>query len=264
MRRSFVRQSYGPVLCLLVASLCAGCGDGIIDDPILRLSSEEAFAEGKVLLEAKKYELAREHFSHAFQTAPNSEVGREALLLQADSYFLAGGETNFIRAEAKYRDFNNRYPTSDRGAYVQYRIARSLEDRRRKPDRDQSETIKAIGAYEELLALYATSEYAAEAETGISRLQVSLAEHEYLVARYQRRRGLLPAAANRLASLVEDYPEYSELDKALCALALAYHGMRRNDSADETIARLRQEYPDSEHCQKMPKPLKPLSKKDRR
>ena len=209
--KSNVLRASGALAAILVCSfLSVSCGGGIAEDPILRLSSEEAFAKGKELMADKKYEPAREHFAHAFQTAPNSEIGRDALLLQADAYFLGGTESDLIRAESKYRDFNNRYPTSDRAAYVQYQVALTLEQRMRKADRDQNETSKAIAAYEELLTLYPTSEQAALAQDGIDRLRLNLAEHEYLVARYQSRRGLQQAAVNRLEYLRENFPEYPD------------------------------------------------------
>ena len=233
---------------LLCSFLVLGCGGSVAEDPILRLSSEESFAEGKELMAAEKYELAREHFAHSFQTAPNSEIGRDALLLQADAYFLAAGETNLIRAESKYRDFNNRYPTSNRAAYVQYQIALTLEQRMRKADRDQSETGKAITAYEELMTLYPTSEQAALAQEGIDRLRVNLAEHEYLVARYQSRRGLHGAAVNRLESLSEEFPNYPALDTALCLLARSYQKLEKPEEAAAVIARLREEFGASQAC----------------
>lgn len=242
------------LLVLLVAGVGAGCGKEAMEDPILRLSSEEAFNRGQELMESKKYELAREHFAHAFQTAPNSEIGRDALLLQADAYYLAGGEQNLIRAEGKYRDFNNRYPTSDRGAYVQYQIARCLHERKRKPDRDQGETRKGIEAYQELLALYPTSEHAEAAEAGIAELRVSLAEHDFLVAKYQFRRGLHGAAVNRLEGLLEDYPDYPGLDRALCMLGRSYLRLELPGQARKALTRLRADHGDSEECAKVEMP----------
>lgn len=257
MRRSKLSVLGVWTLAWVAGGLCLGCGKEAMEDPILRLSSEEAFDKGRELMEEEKYELAREHFAHAFQTAPNSEIGRDALLLQADAYYLAGGEQNLIRAEGKYRDFNNRYPTSDRGAYVQYRIARCLDGRKRKPDRDQGETRKGIEAYRDLLALYPTSEYAAEAEAGIAELRVSLAEHDFLVARYQFRRGLHGAAVNRLEGLIEEYPDYPYTDRALCMLARSYGKLELPDQTRQALARLRQEFPDSEECAKVPIPEAP-------
>jgi outer membrane protein assembly factor BamD (BamD/ComL family) len=99
-------------LVLLFVALVAGCG-GVKEDPILQLSAEEALEIGKELMEKKKYSQAREYLSHTFEVAPNSAAGREALLLVADAYYLDGGSENFIRAEAKYRDFLNRFPVQE-------------------------------------------------------------------------------------------------------------------------------------------------------
>lgn len=248
MREMINVASRGLAAALLCSLAIVGCGGGIEEDPILRLSSEEAFNIGKELMAAEKYEQAREHFAHAFQTSPNSQIGRDALLLQADAYFLAGGESNLIRAESKYRDFNNRYPTSERAAYVQLQVALSLEQRMRKPDRDQTETRKAIAAYEELLTLYPTSEEAESAEEGIARLRQNLAEHEYVVARYQYRRGLHRAAVNRLEYLSEQFPDYPQKDKALCLMAKAQVKLDQPNEARAAFDALRAEHAGSEHC----------------
>ncbi len=251
--RESIRFGIGRLLMLATClSLAVACGGGGREDPILRLSSEEAFTEGQRLMADEKYLQAREHFAHAFQTAPNSEVGRDALLLQADAFFLEGGEVNLVRAEAKYRDFNNRYPISDKAAYVQHQVAKSLALRMRKADRDQSETRDAIAAFEELISLYPTSEHVAGAEEEIARLRSNLARHEYLVARYQLRRGLAGAAKARLTGLLEEYPDYEDLDLALWSLGLAHHKLDEADEAATVFARLRAEHPESEYLSKIP------------
>ena len=255
-----VHGVFGALNATLVCSfLIIGCGGSVAEDPILRLSSEEAFLKGKELMAEEKYDQAREHFAHAFQTAPNSEIGRDALLLQADAYFLGGTEADLIRAESKYRDFNNRYPTSDQAAYVQYQVALTLEQRMRKPDRDQTETDKAIAAYEELLTLYPTSEQAALADEGIERLRINLAEHEYLVARYQSRRGLHQAAVNRLEYLRQEFPEYPALDSVLCELARSNSKLKKPQEAAAALAQLRSEYSGSEQCRDFKAPPLPPS-----
>ena len=160
------------------------------DDPILRLSAEESLATGKELLAREKYARARPYFTHAFEVEPNSAVGREALLLAADTYYLEGGSANFVQAEAKYRDFLNRFPTSEQAAYVQFQIANSLAKRMEKPDRDQTVTRKALEAYQELVRLYPTSEYAAQAQEQIEVVRANLAEHEFVVGRFYLRYGL--------------------------------------------------------------------------
>ena len=123
----------------------AGCRSNPAEDPILRLSAAEALAEGKELMAQGKYTRAQRYLSQAYEVEPNSIAGREGLLLLADSYYLASGETNWIQAEAKYRDFLNRFPTSDRAAYVQMQIGNALAARVERPDRDQSVTRAALG-----------------------------------------------------------------------------------------------------------------------
>ncbi|MEZ5331028.1 MAG: outer membrane protein assembly factor BamD [Thermoanaerobaculia bacterium] len=247
------RLTAGAVALLALCAALVGCHSAPKDDPILKLSSEEAFAEGQRLVEEKKYDRAQEYFGHAFQVAPNTSVGREALLLQAEALYLDGGEDNYIKAEARYRDFLNRFPTSDRADYAQYQLARSLEARMRKPDRDQSATRKALDAYGDLLQLFPTSEYVDEAEAGIDRIRDNLAEHEFLVGKYQLRRGLAGAAVSRFEGLLEGYPEYGDRAKVLHHLGRAYHKMDEDQKALETFERLEQEYPESEWARDIPK-----------
>lgn len=241
---------------LLLAALITGaCGSGLEDDPILRLSAEEALEQGKALMEEEKYVKARRHLNHAFEIEPNSRDGREALLLAADCYYLDGGPTNFVQAEAKYRDYLNRFPTSERAAYAQYQVANSLAKRMEKPDRDQSATLEALNAYRELIRLYPTSQYAEEAQEQISVVEQNLAEHEFLVGRFNYRYDNYRGAVQRFEFLLENYPEYTEKDKVLYFLGEAYRKSRNPEDkikALNVFARLRREYPDSEYVAKIP------------
>jgi outer membrane protein assembly factor BamD len=240
------------VIGALASMACKSGGGGIKDDPILRLSAEEALAEGQALMENKKFRQAASYFDHAFEVAPNSATGRAALLLSADSYFLGGGTTNFVKAEAKYRDYLNRFPTSDRADYVQVQIANCLAEQMRKPDRDQAATIKALTAFETVQQLYPTSEYATEVETRIIDIRQNLAEHEYRVGRYNYRRRLYTAATWRLEGIVESYPEFYEMDKVFYMLGMSFYKGRNAEKAAEIFGQLRSEYPESRFIKKIP------------
>jgi outer membrane protein assembly factor BamD len=238
---------------LLAAAFAVGCGKSIENDPILRLSAEESLVEGKKLLEAEKFARARPYFQHAFEVEPNSPTGREALLLAADTLFLEGSDADLIQAEAKYRDFQNRFPTSDRAPYVQYRIAKSLSRRVERPDRDQAATRRALEAFADLVRLYPTSEYADEARAEMIGVRDRLAEHEYQVGRFYLRFGLPNAAMSRFEGLLEEYPDYGERDKALFHLALAYRRLDRGEDAQAAITRLKSEHADSRWIAELPK-----------
>ena len=230
----------------------AGCHSRAPEDPILRLSAAESVTKGKELLAQKKYERARPYFTHAFEVEPNSSTGRDALLLAADTYYQQGGTANFIQAEAKYRDFLNRFPTSEQSAYVQFQIANSLAKRMEKPDRDQNVTRKAMEAYQDLIRLYPTSEYAAQSQEQMKVVLANLAEHEFVIGNFYMRFGLPFAAAERFDYLLNTYPSYGERDKAYYNLGLAYQASAKPDEARKAFDSLRQQFPQSPYVKQIP------------
>lgn len=240
---------------LLLTALTGACKSGVENDPILRLSAAEALQTGTELMAAEKYAKARDYLTHAFEVEPNSEGGRRALLMVADSHFLHGGEVNWIRSESRYRDYLTRFPTSERADYVQYQIARSLAERVERPDRDQTATEQAIAEYQTLQRLFPSSQYAVLAADEISRLRARLAEHHFVVGdfyiRYRNPRG----AEGRFKRLLEEYPGYPERDKVLYHLGKSLMRQRLYGEAKETFDRLRNEYPTSEWIEEIPKEI---------
>jgi outer membrane protein assembly factor BamD len=241
---------------LLTATLLAltvtACRSGVAEDPILKLSAEESLATGKELMAKEKHGKARPYFTHAFEVEPNSAIGREGLLLAADTYYLEGGTTNYVQAEAKYRDFLNRFPTSAQAAYVQFQIANSLAKRMEKPDRDQNVTRKSMEAYQELIRLYPTSEYAAQAQEQMNAVLDNLAEHEFTIGTFYLRYGAPRAGVERFQSLLSTYPNYKARDKAIYNLGVAYERSRQHDEARKTFERLRTEFPESPFIHEIP------------
>jgi outer membrane protein assembly factor BamD len=245
------------LLALAGLTLTSGaCKSSAPSDPILHLSAEESLKAGKEMLAKNKYDKARPFFTHAFEVEPNSTVGRESLLLAADTYYLQGNNANFIQAEAKYRDFLNRFPTSQQSAYVQFQIANSLAKRMERPDRDQNVTRKALEAYQDLIRLYPTSEYAPQAQTQMQVVLGNLAEHEFVVGHFYSRFGVGLAAVERFEYLLSTYPKYKERDKVLFNLALAYNQSHERDNALKTFSLLREQYPQSAYVKLIPE-LKP-------
>ncbi len=237
---------------LVLALAVAGCHGGTHEDPILKLSAEESLTQGKELLAKEKYDKARPYFTHAFEVEPNSAVGRESLLLAADTFYLQGGTTNYVQAEAKYRDFLNRFPTSDQAAYVQFQIANSLAKRMEKPDRDQNVTRKSMEAYQELIRLYPTSEYAAQAQEQVKAVLDNLAEHEFTIGTFYLHYGAPRAAVERFDFLLNTYPAYRAKDKAIYNLGVAYERMNQHAEARKAFDRLRTEFPQSPFVHDIP------------
>ncbi len=249
------------VLTAAALGLSAGCG-GVRNDPILRLSSAEALEIGKQLLAEEKFGQAREHLVHAFEVEPNSETGREGLLLAADSLFLRGGYQSYVEAEQRYRDFLNRFPTSDQAPYAQFRLAASLAARMEKPDRDQQTARLALTEFENVRRLYPTSQFAGEAAERILEVRNHLAEHEFVVGSFYYRFRTPTAAGSRFRAMLDEYPDYAEPDKVLAQMCLTYRlALRRMRSQAEfdhyeylreACDRLRNDFPDSPWLKKAP------------
>lgn len=249
-----MKRAYLPLTVVLLALMAASCRSSPKDDPILRLAAAESLAQGKELMANQKYARARPYFTHAFEVEPNSGVGREGLLLAADTYYLEGSSSNYVLAEAKYRDYLNRFPTSNQAAYVQFQIANSLAKRMEKPDRDQSGTRKALEAYQELIRLYPTSEYAQQAQEQIKLVQANLAEHEFQIGRFYLRYRMPFAAVERFNFLLETYPDYPDKGKVFYHLGMAHQAMNRTEEAQKAFDRLRTEAPDSPWTAEIPDP----------
>ena len=255
------RQAGKTLLAAAALCLLAACG-GVKDDPILRLSSTEALEIGKQLLAEEKFNQALLHLVHAFEVEPNSETGREGLLLAADALFLRGGYQSYVEAEQRYRDFLNRFPTSDRAAYAQFRLADSLFERVEKPDRDQQTARQALTEFENVRRLYPTSQYAGQAAQKIVDVRNQLAEHEFVVGAFYYRYRTPSAAAERFKGLLEGYPDYPEPDKINAHMCLIYAqvlkrvtsdaGLERFEDLREACERLWNQYPDSRWIKKVP------------
>ena len=249
------------VVAMMLATVGFGCSGFRGNNRVLALSSEEALTEGKALMAQEHYSEARSYLIHAFEIEPNSVNGREGLLLAADSMFLAGGHGNYVKAQARYRDFLNRFPTSDKAAYAQLQLGLSIARRMEKPDRDMSISTEALGAFEDVQRFYPTSVYAEEAAAQAVLVRHHQARHELGVAkfylRYQRY-GTAFAAIDRMEKILENYPTFPETDAVLLYLCRAYtkgETEELQEKARKTCFRLQTQYPESPYIKKLPKNL---------
>lgn len=264
-RGAFTSSRLQRIAALCVVLVLSACSAGK-EDPILRLSAQESLEQGKALMAEEKYRNAKEYLVHAFEVEPNSAAGREGLLLAADSLFLLGGFDQWVESERRYRDFINRFPTSPRADYAQFKAAQSLARRMEKPSRDQEVTRKAFSAFEDLIRLYPTSQYIPEARSEMKEVRQLLAEHEWVVAFYyfrasgggKRSRRLAGPAIARMEHLLENYPDYEQKDKIYAYLCRAHARIEQPEKAAEACATLRQTYPESTYLSKLPRHLRNL------
>ena len=247
-----MKLRYIITLLVIVASLAA-CNRNtsprlVVDPELLALSKEEAYARAEEQFGRRKWQRARTYYTHVYENFPNEPLGRRSLLRIADTYYEQGDAVNLVEAQYKYRDFINRYPTSEQADYAMLRIAMCSFKQMEKPDRDQQKTREALEKFDDMLKTYPRSPLRAEAEARRQETLDRLARHEHLVARFYIKRGSHTSALQRLNYLVDTYPNYNDRAGAFYDLGTALSALGRNGEARLYFERIVAEFPQSEYA----------------
>lgn len=220
------------------------------DPSLTKLPKEQVFQMGEDQFAKKKYQKARQYYSHVYETFPNDPLGRRALLRIADTYYEQGDAVNLVEAQYKYRDFINRYPGSDRADYAMLQIAMCSYKQMERPDRDQQKTREALEKFNDVLKTYPRSSLRPEMDKRLQDVLDRLAKHDHIIARYYIKRRSYLAAVQRLNGIVELYPNYRERDGVFFDLASALSGLGRSAEARLYYDRVVTEYPQSPYATK--------------
>ena len=237
----------------LSGSSCASKGPkkpDKITQELLTLPKEQLFEKGKALIAKKKYEDGRKYLNHVFETYPNEQIGREALLMVADSYFAQKSTTGYTEARYRYRDYLNRYPGAPRRDYARYQFALCYDKEHEKPDRDQTATREAIDQYRALIREFPDSGYAGAARERVRQLTDLLAEHDFGIGYFYLRKGSTAAALSRFTSIEQRFPDYGAKDKLFYYQAVAMERLGRKDEAQRYYLRIVEEFPQSDYAKK--------------
>ena len=241
----------------VVVLLSGGCASSTgakkpdkITQELLTQPKEVLFEKGKELIAKKKYEDGRKYLNHVFETYPNETIGRESLLLVADSYFAQKSTTGYTEARYRYRDYLNRYPGAPRRDYARYQFALCYDKEHEKPDRDQTATREAIDQYRSLIREFPDSGYAGAARERVRQLTDLLAEHDFGIGYFYLRKGSTVAALSRFTVIEQRFPEYGAKAKLFYYEGVALDRLGRKDEARRYFERIVEEFPQSEYAKK--------------
>ena len=251
----------------LVAGLLSSCGirRHKYGDPIAKKTEQP----DKVLfdraindIEHSRYEIARLTLQTLINTYDSSEFLAKAKLAIADSWFREGGSHGLAQAEAEYKDFELFYPNMEEAAEAQERVCDIHYKQMDKADRDPLHAIRAEDECRQLLLQYPNSKFAPETQQKLRDIQEALAAHEYAAAAFYHHKGAMPAAANRLTGLVDQYPLYSQADEALWMLGDSYDRMgdRFEDRSASAYSKIVKDYPLSPHADAARKKLEAMKR----
>ncbi|HEX2832052.1 MAG TPA: outer membrane protein assembly factor BamD [Thermoanaerobaculia bacterium] len=242
------------ILMVAAVLLVASCNRGprqyrpVVDPELLKLTKEQIFERGEQQYERRKWQRARTYYSYLYETYPNDPLGRRSLLRVADTYYEQGDPVNLVEAQYKYRDFINRYPTSEQADYAMLRIAMCSYRQMEKPDRDQQKTREAVEKFNEMLRAYPNSPLKAEGEAKRQDAYDRLAKHEHIVARFYAKRGSHFSAVQRLNYLIDTYPNYNDRAAVFFDLGNALARLGRTGEAKLYFERVVSEFPQSDYA----------------
>jgi outer membrane protein assembly factor BamD len=249
-----VKLKHGIILLATVA-LLASCNRGprryapVVDPELLNMTKEQIWTRAEEFFERERWQKARNFYTHLYETYPNEPLGRRSLLRIADTYYEQGDPVNLVEAQYKYRDFINRYPTSEQADYATLQIAMCSYKQMEKPDRDQQKTREALEKFNDVLRAYPNSKLKGEAEARRQEVLDRLARHEHVIARFYMKRGSWNAASQRLNFLIDAYPNFPARDAVFYDLGETLAKLGRNGEAKLYYERVITEFPKSEYAE---------------
>lgn len=249
------------ITAVMILIAVAACNRGprtprmAVDPELLSITKEQAFQRGEEQFAKERWARARTYYTHVYENYPNDPLGRRSLLRIADTYYAQGDPVNLVEAQYKYRDFINRYPTSEQADYAMLQIAMCSFRQMEKPDRDQQKTHEAVEKFEDMLKAHPRSALRGEAEAKRQEALDRLAKHEHLVAKFYMKRGSFNAALARLNYLIDTYPQYNERAAAFYDLGTSLSAVGRKGEARLYFERIVSEFPQSDYAERARKRL---------
>jgi outer membrane protein assembly factor BamD len=207
------------------------------DPPDRMYATGDAFmAKGKWDDAAKKFEdLDRDH--------PYSPEARRAVAMASFAYYKAGKYPEAITTGKRYTTL---HPGTKEAALAHYVVASSYYDEMRGPDRDQSNTRKALAEFKLLKARYPDSQHSKDVDNKIRICEDSLAASEMVVARSMLKQKNYPAAILRFKVVVSEYQTTAHVEEALMRLTESYMALGIKNEAQNAAAVLGHNFPESQ------------------
>lgn len=264
-----IRKFGQPAAAMALALMLAGCSSGLMDglwgDDSSRSSTESAglgtglspdmagaadgeavaslYNKGLASLKDGSYKSSIKSFAEVERQYPYSSWATKAIIMQAfASYSLAKYDDAVVHANR----FITLHPGHKDAGYAYYLIAISNYNKISDTRRDQSATVAALRALEEVAQRFPGTAYAADAERKVLIARDHLAGKEMEIGRYYYRQGSYLAGINRFKRVVTDYQTTSQTPEALYRLTEGYMALGVVSEAQTAAAVLGHNYPNSE------------------
>ena len=236
-------------LCLFLVLFVAGCSGA---GQLTYSSSQEAFEKGIDSYEAGNYERAIKYFRAVFTYGRSGEWADDAQLYVARAY---RADKRYLLAASEYQRFMQLYRSDERLPQAEYERAMSLYALSPGYQLDQSNTRRALDAFQLFADRYPQSDLVPNAEARITELREKLAHKQFSAAQQYERREMYEGAAVTYEIVFDQYADTKWADDALVGAMRAYiaysdlsvqsRQAERLQQAVENYRRITQIFPDS-------------------
>lgn len=226
----------------------AACGSGglrLPTDP----AGTELFEQGEQHLAEEDWGKAAEAFDTLLRNYPTSPHLPQARLGLGRAYYQQDRTDTYLLAIEAFRNFLTYHPSAGEVDYAQLMIAMSYKGLMRSPDRDQSNTRRALEAFEVFLEDYPESSHRELALEQMQQVVDTLAAHELEVAQWQLDNGHPDAAEARAQYALRKYPQTGYRCELLYTLAESLREREDMEGARIYYEQILQEHPECERAE---------------
>lgn len=216
----------------------------------------QLFEEAAKLSRKGNYEGSRLLFNVIITTYPESPYLPHAKLAIADTFYLEGTTGSLIQAGQHYQEWLTFFPTDPLADEVMLKVGEAEMRQMGLPDRDVAHARKAEQRLKALLQQFPNTTLRPEVEIRLREVQEHLGMHSFSVGNFyydRYLRGVAPnpkGAQSRYREVVEKFPYFSRLDRALYFLGVTYVQEEEPDEAVKFFQRILREFPNSEFAER--------------
>lgn len=186
---------------------------------------------------------AIKQFAEVERKFPYSNYATQAILMQAYASYKAARWDDSINAANRFLTL---HPGHRDAGYAYYLIAICNYNQINDTRRDQTATVKAVAALEEVAQRYPGTAYAADAQEKVIVARDHLAGKEMQIGRYYFNQGAYLAGINRFKRVVTEYRNTSQTPEALYRLTEGYIALGVMSEAQTAAAVLGANYPETQ------------------
>lgn len=224
----------------LFLSACAGTPEEV---PYVERPVEQIYTEAANAIDAGNYLKAAALFNEVERQHPYSQWAVRAQLMAAYAHYSMMQYDDAIETLDRFIQL---HPGNRNVAYAYYLKGLCYYEQIADVRRDQSTTVSALEALQEVARRFPTSPYARDAKLKIDLARDHLAGKDMEVGRYYMSTGNYMAAIKRFRRVVDEYQTTSHVPEALHRLTEAYLALGIMEEAQVAAAVLGHNYPGSE------------------